>query len=200
MDIRDATFALIDVGRFLFAQGWVPATSGNLSARLDDGTVLVTVSGYNKGELSPEGLMRVDADGMPLMPNRRPSAETPLHLMVYRRFPDARVVLHTHSPLATVLSMGGYDLTFEGFEMLKAMSTIESHERRLRLPVFQNDQNVPRLADRVAVHAGVTHGFMIAGHGLYTWGDSVGAARRHVEAIEFLLECEQLRRASGASS
>ena len=200
MDIRDATFALIDVGRFLFSRGWVPATSGNLSARLDDGSVLVTVSGHNKGELSPEGLMRIDGDGTPLMAGRRPSAETPLHLMIYRRFPDARVVLHTHSPLATVLSMGGYDLTFEGLEMLKALSMIDSHERRLRLPVFPNDQNTARLADRVAVHAGVTHGFMIAGHGLYTWGDTVGTARRHVEAIEFLLECEHIRRATGANS
>ena len=200
MDIRDATFALMDVGRFLFARGWVPATSGNFSARLDDGTILVTVSGKNKGELDPEGLMRIDADGMAMMPERRPSAETPLHLMIYRRFPDARVVLHTHSPLATVLSMGGYDLTFEGFEMLKAMSTIESHERRLRLPVFPNDQNVARLADRVAVHAGVTHGFMIAGHGLYTWGHDVPTARRHVEAIEFLLQCEHIRRSTGTSS
>ena len=84
--------------------------------------------------------------------------------------------------------------------MLKAMSTIESHERRLRVPVFPNDQNVARLADRVAVHAGVTHGFMIAGHGLYTWGDSVAAARRHIEAIEFLLECEHIRRSTGANS
>ena len=146
MDIRDATFALIDVGRFLFSRGWVPATSGNLSARLDDGTILVTVSGYHKGELNPEGLMVIDGDGRPLMRERRPSAETPLHLMIYRRFPEARAVLHTHSPMATVLSMGGYDLTFEGFEMLKALSTIESHERRLRLPVFPNDQNVARLA------------------------------------------------------
>ena len=200
MDIRDATFALIDVGRFLFARGWVPATSGNLSARLDDGTVMVTVSGVHKGELTPEGLMRIDADGVPLMPGRRPSAETPLHLMIYRRFPEAGVVLHTHSPRATVLSMGGYDLTFEGFEMLKAMTTIESHERRLRLPVFPNDQNTNRLADRVAVHAGVTHGFMIAGHGLYTWGTTMADARRHLEAIEFLLECEQLRRSTGPSS
>lgn len=200
MDIRDATLALIDVGRFLFSKGWVPATSGNLSVRLDDGTIMVTASGHHKGELSPEGLMQIDLDGRPIFGEGRPSAETPLHLMIYRRFQDARVVLHTHSALATILSMGGYDLTFEGFEMLKALSTIESHERRLRLPVFPNDQNVARLADRVAVHAGVTHGFMIAGHGLYTWGDSMATARRHVEAIEFLLECEQLRRTGTSSS
>ncbi|MEO1334706.1 MAG: methylthioribulose 1-phosphate dehydratase [Myxococcota bacterium] len=200
MDIRDATLALIDVGRFLFSKGWVPATSGNLSVRLDDGTIMVTASGHHKGELSPEGLMQIDLDGRPIFGEGRPSAETPLHLMIYRRFQDARVVLHTHSALATILSMGGYDLTFEGFEMLKALSTIESHERRLRLPVFPNDQNVARLADRVAVHAGVTHGFMIAGHGLYTWGDSMATARRHVEAIEFLLECEQLRRTGTTSS
>ncbi|MEL7372261.1 MAG: class II aldolase/adducin family protein, partial [Myxococcota bacterium] len=60
MDIRDATLALIDVGRFLFSKGWVPATSGNLSVRLDDGTIMVTASGHHKGELSPEGLMQID--------------------------------------------------------------------------------------------------------------------------------------------
>ncbi|WP_224369279.1 methylthioribulose 1-phosphate dehydratase [Hyalangium versicolor] len=189
---------LIRAGRFFFERGWVPATAGNFSARLDDRRVLVTVSGRHKGELEPEDFLEVDLDGRVLSEGKRPSAELPLHLQLYRR-EEVGAVLHTHSLSATVLSRLHRDeLVLEGYEVLKALQGIQTHETRVVVPIFPNDQDVARLSARVQEYmearAGV-YGYLIAGHGLYTWGRSVAEACRHIEAFEFLLACEvEMRR------
>ncbi|MEI9926597.1 MAG: class II aldolase/adducin family protein [Sphingomonas sp.] len=95
MRFEDAAIALVETGRRIDARGWAPATAGNYSARLDDGSFAVTVSGRHKGRLSPADIMRVDAQGNPLT-RGRPSAETALHLALYRAFPAAGAVLHGH--------------------------------------------------------------------------------------------------------
>lgn len=191
--LDNATEALIDVGRHADRHGWVPATSGNFSVRLDDDTVAITVSGAHKGRLAPEHVMRLDARGRPL-DERRPSAETLLHLQLYRRDPAVRCVLHTHSVDATVLSrLASGELLIDGMEVLKAFPGIDTHLSRVRLPVFANDQDMERLAGVVAerLDEGMDlPAYLIAGHGLYAWGASVEAALRHVEALEFLFRCE----------
>lgn len=189
---------LIGVGHFCFSRGWLPATSGNLSARLDASSVAITVSGRHKGELDASGIIVMDVDGTILTAGRRPSAETELHLMLYRRDPSIGAVLHTHSVNATVLSrLAGDALTLSDYEVLKAFPGIETHEIRFALPVFANDQDISRLAlevERALERTPDLPGYLIAGHGLYTWGSNVADARRRIEAFEFLLECETLTR------
>ncbi|SDW43699.1 methylthioribulose 1-phosphate dehydratase [Thiocapsa roseopersicina] len=189
---------LIGVGHFCFSRGWLPATSGNLSARLDASRIAITVSGRHKGELDASGIMAMDVDGTILTAGCRPSAETELHLMLYRRDPSIGAVLHTHSVNATVLSrLAGDALTLSDYEVLKALPGIETHETRLALPVFANDQDIVRLAvevERALERMPDLPGYLIAGHGLYTWGSNVADARRRIEAFEFLLECETLTR------
>jgi len=193
LEFDQSSAELIAAGRFLFERGWVPATSGNFSARLSDGRLALTVSGRHKGRLTPADILLADADGRSL-DERRPSAETALHLQIYRRFPDARAVLHPHSVNATLLSRLGRDeLVLEDYELLKAFPGVDTHECRLRVPIFPNDQDVGRLAaaaDAWMQANGPVHGYLIAGHGFYTWGASVADALRHVEAFEFLFECE----------
>lgn len=189
--------ALVSAGHVLYAQGMVPATSGNFSARVTPDTLAITVSGRHKGHLTTADIMLIDATGRSL-DGRRSSAETGLHLQIYRRFPDARVVLHNHSLYATLISQGADDrLVLENYELLKAFPGIETHAARLEVPVFANDQDIPRLADRVeaymAAHPPVP-GYLISGHGLYTWGDSVETALKYVEAFEFLFRCELIKR------
>lgn len=184
---------LIEVGRILYRQGLVPATSGNLSARLQDGRMAITVSGRHKGRLCVDDLMQVDAEGRSL-DGRQPSAETLLHVQAYRRFPDVGAVLHPHSVNATLLSrLAGEELVLEDYELLKAFPGVDSHTARVRVPVFDNDQDIARLVERVDAwmerHDPI-YGYLIAGHGFYTWGASVTDALRHVEAFEFLFECE----------
>ncbi len=187
------TLELMEAGRFLFERGWVPATSGNFSARLADGTLAITVSGRHKGRLTQEDIMRVDAEGVSL-DGRRSSAETLLHTHLYRRYPEVQAVLHPHSPYAVLLSMcADEEVLLSGYELLKAFPGIESHEARMFVPVVGNDQNIERLAravDRRLDLLPQTWAYLIVGHGFYTWGDSVEAALRHIEACEFLFECE----------
>jgi len=184
---------LIEAGHVLYQRGMVPATSGNLSARLGDGRIAITVSGRHKGRLTHDDIMVVDGEGHSL-DGRRPSAEASLHLQIYRRYADAGAVLHPHSVNATVLSRGaGGEIVLQDYELLKAFPGIDTHEYTVRVPVFANDQDVARLAGRVDAWMdahGAVPGYLIAGHGFYTWGLTVGDALRHVEAFEFLFECE----------
>ena len=184
---------LIAAGRFIDSKGWVPATSGNFSARLSDGNIAITVSGRHKGHLQPDDIMLIDDQGNSL-DGQKPSAETLLHTSLYRRYPSIGAVLHPHSINATLIGRLFKDkILLEGYELLKALSGIETHETRVTLPIFANDQNISRLAaivDDYLDRQGDIHAYVIAGHGFYTWGSSVKAALRHLEALEFLFDCE----------
>lgn len=193
---------LIEAGRLLYARGWVPATSGNFSARLSAQTLLLTASGRHKGQLEAGDLLDTDLAGNSLEPGKKPSAETLLHAQLYRWQPQIGAILHTHSVNATVLSRltPGTSLSFTDYELQKAFSGVTSHESRVLLPIFDNDQDMPRLAARIQpwlqAHADCV-GYLIRGHGLYTWGSELSDALRQIEAFEFLFECELKARALG---
>ena len=191
---------LVAVGRFLSARHMLPATSGNISARLDETTAAVTKSGIDKGELVEGDIMVADI--------RAPapegsSAETELHLALYRDRPAVGAILHVHSNVATVASRlyekAGI-ITLSGWELQKALAGQQTHEATVRIPVLSNRQDIPALAGEVSARlAGEPDAvaFLIAGHGLYAWGGTIAEARRHVVALEHLLTCElDLRRLS----
>lgn len=184
---------LIEAGKFIHARGWVPATSGNFSARLSDGSIAITVSGKHKGTLVLDDIMRVDSDGHSL-DGKKPSAETLLHSSLYRRYPKLGSVLHPHSPNAMLVSrLFAHELVLEDYELLKALEGVDTHEVRLVVPIFPNDQNISRLSLKVDEYIemhGDIYGYIIAGHGFYTWGSSVADALRHVEALEYLFDIE----------
>jgi len=197
MSYEAAVEALIDIGRRLHDRGWLPATSGNLSARLSDEMIAITVSGAHKGGLHESDIMRVDSDGDPIDDHRRPSAETLLHAQIYACFPGVGVVLHTHSVNATVVSrMLGRLWEIDDLEILKAFPGVDTHETRVSVPVFDNDQDMVCLAAEVEphLHDDGPPGYLIRGHGLYAWGVDMDAAVRHLEAFEFLLQCALLTR------
>jgi methylthioribulose-1-phosphate dehydratase len=186
--------------RELSARGWTPATSSNFSHRLDDRHAAVTVSGRDKGRLRETDIMVVDFDGRAVSSDHRPSAETLLHTQLYRRAPEIGCVLHTHSQAQTVASRlfaGQGHVRLEGYELLKAFHGNDTHEAAIDVPVFSNTQDMRILAaqvDALLDRQGMW-GYLIDGHGLYAWGRDMAEARRHLEAFEFLLECElDLRR------
>jgi methylthioribulose-1-phosphate dehydratase len=188
-------------GRELAARGWTPATSSNFSARVDAGHVAITISGRDKGRLQAEDIMLVDLAGHAVGSGHRPSAETLLHTQLYARFPAIGAVLHTHSRTQTVASRlfaRAAAVTLEGYELLKAFSGYESHERSITVPVFANSQDMVELSQRVAAWldvSGPAFGYLIEGHGIYAWGNDLNQAMRHLETFEFLLDCElELRR------
>ncbi|WP_459697610.1 methylthioribulose 1-phosphate dehydratase [Acidisoma sp. C75] len=193
--------ALVAVGLRMDARGWVPATAGNLSARLTPDRLAITRSGAHKGFLTPEDIMAVDLAGESLTPGLKPSAETLLHCQLYALFPGVGAVLHGHSVAATALTMArpeAAEIRLDGYEVLKAWGeTITSHEVSVPLPVIANDQDMPRLAAQIAplLRAGrAPIGYVLRGHGVYVWGADIKAALYRLEALEFLLAVEIERR------
>lgn len=193
---RARVMPLVEAGRLFHARGWVPATAGNFSVRLDARTLAVTVSGRHKGELAAGDFMRVDLQGKPLAGGQRASAETLLHCQLYRQSRDIGAVLHTHSPASTVLSRRHDTIRLEGYELLKILDGIQTHETAVEVPVFENDQDIARLSRGVeaTMSTSPAHAYLIRGHGLYAWGRTVEEARHRVEALEFLFECELYER------
>ena len=191
---------IIEAGRFLDARGWSPATSSNYSTRLSASQALLTVSGKHKGQLGPDDVLATDLAGNSLEPGKKPSAETLLHTQLYSWRPEIGAVLHTHSVNATVLSRltPGDSIEFEDYELQKAFSGVSTHESRVLVPIFDNDQDIARLAAKVQpwleAHPDCV-GYLIRGHGLYTWGARMSDALRQIEAFEFLFECELKARA-----
>lgn len=194
--LRACGVEIARAGAEFAARGWTPATSSNFSMRIDAGVAAVTISGRDKGALTPDDVMAVDLDGRALDPALKPSAETALHLQIYRRLPESGVVLHTHSHNQTVASrLFARDgkVALRGWELQKAIAGYSTHDSELDVPVFPNSQDMADIETRVDawLDAGKPlYAYLIDGHGLYTWGHSMADAKRHLEALEFLLACE----------
>jgi len=187
---------LAEVGRHCYERGWALGTSGNFSAvvRAEPLTLAITSSGVDKGLLEASQIVAIDAQGRVVHGTGKPSAEAMLHLAIVRSR-NAGAVLHTHSVWSTILSEATVDgdgsLTIEGLEMLKGLDGVRTHEHRERLPVVANTQDWtaagPRIEAMLRENPGA-HGFLIRGHGLYTWGKDLAEAERHIEILEFLFE------------
>jgi methylthioribulose-1-phosphate dehydratase len=193
---------LCATAQWCYERGWVPATSGNFSARSVDGAgerIFITPSGLDKGTLTPAHLLEIDRSGRPVGSSIKPSAETVLHLVLYAARPQARAILHVHTVWNTLLSghfAGQPFVPIAGYEILKGLSGVTTHEHRERVPLLENTQDYAVLEREMkAALDGYSdaHGVLLTRHGLYTWGQSVAEARRHLEALEFLFEVEARR-------
>ncbi len=189
---RAAVEEIAAFGRFASARGWVPATAGNFSCRIDEGHAVLTRSGVDKGNIGADDVATLALDA-PTPPGM--SAESPLHLARYRTDPAIGAIFHVHTVAGTVLSRlyeaEGVVRT-DGYEMHKALAGFATHESVVEIPVFANAQDTVALAAQIEARLGAgaaVPGFLLAGHGLYAWGASARDARRHVEGLEFLLAC-----------
>ncbi|MGA8085754.1 MAG: methylthioribulose 1-phosphate dehydratase [Terracidiphilus sp.] len=189
---------LCATARECYARGWAPATSGNFSVRWGS-RIAITPTGLDKGVLVPQDLLEIDMNGSVLGGRGRPSAETSLHTVIYRERAHARAILHVHTIWNTLLSARfdprGY-IIIEGYELLKGLSGVTTHEHIEKIPIIENSQKYEVLAiefEEVLRAYPDAHGVLLSRHGLYTWGESVAEARRHLEALEFLFEAEGRR-------
>ncbi len=185
----------------LAAQGWCQGTGGNFSVTLEREPVrlLITRSGVHKRHLTPGDLMLVGPGGRPVAgETAKPSAEAALHAVIVPAT-GAGSVLHVHSVPNTLLGehfVGKGGFTLRGYEMLKGLEGVTTHESEVFVPVLRNSQDMDALAGEVRellVARPGLRGFLLAGHGLYAWGDSLAQAHRHVEIFEFLFECAAQR-------
>jgi methylthioribulose-1-phosphate dehydratase len=187
---------LAEIGRRFDARGWVLGTSGNFSVVVsrEPLRLAITSSGISKGELSADDIVEIDQAGQLTSPgDGRPSAEARLHIEIVQ-LRGAGAVLHTHSMWSTLLSdrhIAGRGLAVEGYEMLKGLQGVATHEHREWIPILENDQDMERLGGRVRAALAeypASHAFLLRRHGMYTWGETLSHAVRHVEIVEFLLE------------
>lgn len=207
----DLRAALCAVGREFHSRGWSLGTSSNYSvvAGRNPLEILITASGKDKSALTREDFVAVDSSGQLLQGHeangRKSSAETLLHCLIAGSLPDVGAILHTHSIWGTILSRQALAtqqtrgaIQIEGYEMLKGLEGITTHDTTINVPVFQNSQDMVELSDRIREglissdggpsEALPHHGFLLSGHGLYTWGRTLAEARRHIEIFEFLFE------------
>ncbi len=183
---------LIEIGKELHKRNWVPATGGNLSVRLSENSILITKSGVHKGYMTSEDFLVVDFDGNVMEGKDKPSAETLLHIMLYKAYPWAKCVLHVHSLNSTVISrVFEKEVVLENYELLKAFEGINTHQAFLRIPIFDNSQNMYELYNLIYPHLTEDlRALILRSHGIYTWASSIERAYINLEAIDFLLECE----------
>lgn len=184
-------------------RGWCPATGGNFSVRIDRNLYGITASGVDKTTIQQEDFLVINDEGTVIFGNKKPSAETLLHTALYQLNDDIGAVLHVHTVANTVLSLHLIEekhLTFQGYEMQKAVTGIKTHERSLQLNILDNDQDMSQLATDLKQRwqtETFLGGFLVRGHGLYAWGNNLTEAKRHLEGLEFLLSCELQKRIIG---
>jgi methylthioribulose-1-phosphate dehydratase len=196
MSFANIAGILTDAGREFYRRGWVVGTSGNFSAKVSKNPlqICITASGNDKGNLDETNFLEIDDNADVLQGFGSPSAETLIHLTIYRLKPKTGAVLHTHSVWGTILSDAFYAdgaIEIEGFEMLKGLAGVKTHKHREKVPIIENSQDYVALShviENVMRENPNIHGIFLRRHGLYTWGASIAEARRHIEIFEFLFE------------
>ncbi|WNC14064.1 methylthioribulose 1-phosphate dehydratase [Brevibacillus brevis] len=188
-------FRRLDDAKLTFARrDWFPGTSGNLSIKLTNDPLqfAVTASGKDKTKLSPEDYLVVDRDSRPVdETSLKPSAETLIHAVVYKKFPQAGACFHVHTVwnnLISELYFGQRAFSIQGQELIKGLGIWEENAQ-ITIPIVENFADIPTLA--AAIEKVITPevpGVLIRNHGIYAWGNSDFEAKRHLEAFEFLFE------------
>ena len=196
MSFEDSAKQLSECGREFYRRGWVLGTSGNFSAlsSREPLNICITASGNEKGKLGENHFLEINKNAEVINGEGKPSAETLLHLAIYNLKSSANSILHTHSVWGTILSDKLYTngaIEIEGYEMLKGLKGVKTHEHREILPIIENSQDYIALShviENVIRENPNAHGIYLRRHGLYTWGDSIAEAKRHIEIFEFLFE------------
>jgi methylthioribulose-1-phosphate dehydratase len=197
LDFARVATELAETGKNFYSRGWVLGTSGNFSAVIsrEPLRLAITSTGVDKGSLTAAHIVGIDGGANVVIGSGRPSSEALLHLAIVSCV-NAGAVLHTHSVWGTTLSgthasSGG--IAFEGYEMLKGLDGVRTHEHREWLPILDNSQDIHSLAQMVTkslTELSDLHGFLLRGHGLYSWGASLQEAKRHIEILEFVMEVQ----------
>ena len=184
--------------RHLHDKGHSPGTSTNYSFKDSSNQIWVTRSGIDKSEIREEDFILLDENGnvADVYKEIKPSAETDIHTVLYNLFPDAKVVLHSHSvfPIALTALMKGNHLSFSGYEMQKGLSGIVTHDGIVEIPILDNSQDMSFFKHeltyrKMELNQGI---FMIRKHGFYAWGKDLFEAKRHLESFDYLCQCEWL--------
>jgi L-fuculose-phosphate aldolase len=174
---RELREAIVDVGRMMYERGFIAAGDGNISARLEDGSILATPTMVCKGRMTPEMVVRVDARGKKLEGKREASSELAMHLIVYELRDDVHAVVHAHPPVATGFAVAGLALDRAllseviltlGCIPLTAYGTPSTHE----------------IVDSLKPYIPAHDALLLANHGAVAYGRDMEAALSNMETLE----------------
>lgn len=170
---------MVRFGKWLYRLGFMPGTSGNLSARLDRERLLVTPTGASKYLLRSSDMVIVDLEGRHLDGSRKATSELGMHLAVYRQRDDVDAVIHAHPPIATAFACSGRALD----EMLCQEAAMTLGPVPLAGYATTGTEEVaaslePLIADHQAI--------LMANHGAVSYGSTLLDAFLKMETVEHL--------------
>lgn len=165
-------------GQMLHAQGFVAATDGNLSVRLDSSRVMITPTGFSKGMLQPEDMVIVDLRGSKLRGANNPSSEIAMHLTIYRMRPDVGAVVHAHPCTATGFASAGIALD----EPL-CSEVVITLGATIPLAPYATTGTM-QLSESLAPFIPTHNAILMANHGVVTYGADLHQAYMRMEAVE----------------
>jgi L-fuculose-phosphate aldolase len=169
--------AIVEFGSLLHANGFVAATDGNLSVRLDEKHLLVTPTCIRKGKMRPGDLVIVDMEGRHIAGKRRVSSEIGMHLLIYRLRPDVNGIVHAHPPTATGFAASGLGLNRPLVcEVVVGLGSIPL--ARYGTP------GTPELTDALEPLIPHHDAILMANHGVVTFGSSLESAYMKMETVE----------------
>jgi L-fuculose-phosphate aldolase len=181
---------IVEVGRRMYARGYVASNDGNISARLDDGRLLTTPTAVSKGYMTPDMMVVVDDEGHQLSGERKASSELKMHLEIYRNRPDVNAVVHAHPPLATGFAVAGIPLTRA--VLAEVITTLGS------VPIAEYaTPSTAELPEAVRKYIKAHDGMLLANHGAVTCGATVTAAYHKMETIEHFAKISLVARLLG---
>lgn len=181
---------IVEVGRRMYARGYVASNDGNISARLDEQRFLTTPTAVSKGYMTPDMMVIVDNQGTRLSGERKASSELKMHLEIYRNRPDVNAVVHAHPPLATGFAVAGIPLTRA--VLAEVITTLGS------IPIAEYaTPSTAELPEAVRKYIKAHDGILLANHGAVTCGDSVTSAYHKMETIEHFAKISLVARLLG---
>ena len=184
---------IVEVGRRMYARGYVASNDGNISIRLDEQRLITTPKSVSKGFMTPDMLVIVDRDGKKVSGERDASSELPMHLEVYRNRPDVGAVCHAHPPLATGFAVAGIPLTRA--VLAEVITTLGS------IPIAAyGTPSTSELPAAVRKYIKAHDGMLLANHGAVTCGPNVMAAYYKMETIEHFAKISLVARLLGGEN
>jgi len=181
---------IVEVGRRLYARGFIASNDGNISVRLDDQRLITTPKGVSKGFMTPDIMVITDFDGRKLVGEREPSSELPMHLEIYKNRADVKAVVHAHPPLATGFAVAGIPLTRA--VLAEVVTTLGS------IPIAEyGTPSTQELPDAVRKYIKAHDGLLLANHGAVTCCKTVMTAYYKMETIEHFAKISLVARVLG---